>query len=198
MPALLTSTLVVAIAEIGDKTQLLSLVLAARFRRPAPIIAGILAATLLNHAIAAWVGEWVATALGPEVLRWSLGVSFLAIALWALRPDELGDEARAIRQTGIFIAALIAFFVAEIGDKTQLATVALAAKYNALASVVLGTTLGMMLANVPVVIYGERIVHRLPLRVVRWLAAGVFFGLGAVVLLGGSDNAKGQPWLPFL
>ncbi len=182
---LLTSTFVVAVAEIGDKTQLLSLVLAARFRRPLPIIVGILVATVVNHALAAWAGEWVAALLGPTVLRWILGLSFIAIAAWALRPDELGEEPRAAPRAGVFVAALIAFFLAEIGDKTQLATIALAAKYNDLQSVLIGTTLGMMLANVPIVIYGERIVKRLPLRVVRWLAAGVFFGLGAIVLLEG-------------
>jgi putative Ca2+/H+ antiporter (TMEM165/GDT1 family) len=187
MPALLTSTFVVAVAEVGDKTQLLSLVLAARFRRPLPIITGILVATLANHALAAWMGEWVAAALGPAVLRWMLGLSFVAIALWALRPDELGDETRTAGRTGVFVAALVAFFIAEIGDKTQLATIALAAKYNALFSVVLGTTLGMMLANVPVVIYGERILRRLPLRVVRWLAAVIFLALGVLVLMRGIE-----------
>jgi putative Ca2+/H+ antiporter (TMEM165/GDT1 family) len=188
MPALLTSTFVVALAEVGDKTQLLSLVLAARFRRPLPIIGGILVATLANHALAAWLGAWVAGALGPEVMRWLLGLSFVAIALWALRPDELTGQVRTAGSAGVFVAALIAFFLAEIGDKTQLATVALAAKYDALQSVVLGTTLGMMVANVPVVFFGERIVRRLPMRIVRWLAAGVFLTLAVVVLVVGSGS----------
>jgi len=184
VPALLTSTLVVAVAEIGDKTQLLSLMLAARFRRPWPIVAGIFAATVANHFAAAWVGDWVATQLGPQVLRWLLGASFLAIALWALKPDELEEEASSTRGWGVFMTALVAFFIAEIGDKTQLATIALAAKYSALGAVVMGTTFGMMLANVPVVFLGERIVRRLPLKAIRWTAAGIFALLGAAVLLG--------------
>lgn len=184
MSALLTSTLVVAVAEIGDKTQLLSLVLAARFRRPWPIVLGILVATLANHYAAAWVGDRVASALGPQVLRWLLGLSFLAIALWALRPDELGEDESPRRRMGVFATTLVAFFLAEIGDKTQIATIVLAAKYSALNAVVMGTTLGMMLANVPIVFLGERIVKRLPLKTVRWTAAGIFAALGFAVLLG--------------
>jgi putative Ca2+/H+ antiporter (TMEM165/GDT1 family) len=184
MPALLTSTLVVALAEVGDKTQLLSLVLAARFRRPVPIICGILVATLANHALAAWAGGWIASSLDPSLLQWLLALSFFAMALWALMPDEPGDV-RAARRTGVFTAALVAFFLAEMGDKTQLATVALAARYDALEAVVLGTTLGMMLANVPVVLFGDRIVERLPLKLVRWLAACLFLGLGSLVAVRG-------------
>ena len=185
MTALVTSAFIVAIAEIGDKTQLLSLLLAARFRRPVPIIIGILVATLANHALAAWAGAWVASALGPEALRWILGVSFVAIAFWALRPDTLDDDLRVPGRLGVFIAAVSAFFIAEIGDKTQLATIALAAKYTSLDAVVVGTTLGMMIANCPVVLLGDRIVRRVPLQYVRWTAAGVFFAMGAWVLLYG-------------
>lgn len=184
MSAFLTSTFVVAVAEIGDKTQLLSLMLAARFRRPWPIVLGIFVATVANHYAAAWVGDWVAAALGPRTLRWLLGGSFLAIALWALRPDELDDDGSVQRGMGVFATAVVAFFLAEIGDKTQIATIALAAKYSALSAVVMGTTLGMMLANVPVVFLGERIVKRLPLKAVRWTAAGIFAVLGVAVLLG--------------
>lgn len=184
MSALLTSTLVVAVAEIGDKTQLLSLMLAARFRRPWPIVVGIFVATVANHYAAAWVGDWVASALGPQVLRWLLGASFIAIALWALKPDTLDEDESAQLGMGVFVTTVVAFFLAEIGDKTQLATIALAAKYSALTAVVMGTTFGMMLANVPVVFLGERIVKRLPLKTVRWIAAGIFAALGAAVLMG--------------
>jgi len=183
MSALLMSALVVAVAEIGDKTQLLSLMLAARFRRPGPIILAIFVATIANHFLAAWIGDWVASELGPDLLRWLLGASFLAIALWALRPDELGEDLPTLGRTGVFVTALVAFFLAEMGDKTQIATVALAAKYSALEAVVLGTTLGMMIANVPVVLLGEQLVRRLPLKAVRWVAAGVFAALGVAVLL---------------
>jgi putative Ca2+/H+ antiporter (TMEM165/GDT1 family) len=184
MSALLTSTLVVAVAEIGDKTQLLSLMLAARFRRPWPIILGIFVATIANHFVAAWVGDWVAGALGPQTLRWLLGVAFIAIAVWALKPDELDDAPSGRRSMGVFATALVAFFIAEIGDKTQVATIAMAAKYTELAAVVAGTTLGMMLANVPVVFFGERIVARLPLKAIRWFAAAMFAVMGVAVLLG--------------
>lgn len=184
MSALLTSTLVVAVAEIGDKTQLLSLMLAARFRRPWPIVLGIFVATLANHFVAAWVGDWVAGVLGPRTLRWLLAVSFIAIALWALKPDELDDDQAARRGMGVFVTTLVAFFIAEIGDKTQVATIAMAAKYSDLTAVVMGTTLGMMVANVPVVFLGERIVKRLPLKTIRWFAAGMFVVMGVAVLLG--------------
>jgi len=183
--ALLTSTLVVAIAEIGDKTQLLSLLLAARFRRPWPIVLGILVATLANHALAALAGEWVRAALGPDILRWVLGASFIAIALWALKPDRLDDAAvRDPGRFGVFAVALVAFFLAEIGDKTQVATVVLAAQHEALAQVVFGTTLGMMIANVPVVLFGQAAASKVPLGLVRKVAAGLFAVLGAAVLLG--------------
>jgi putative Ca2+/H+ antiporter (TMEM165/GDT1 family) len=180
MDALLVSTLTVALAEIGDKTQLLALVLAARYRRPWPIVAGILAATLLNHAVSAWLGAWLASVVSPQVLRWGVVVSFLAVAAWALVPDKLDEDEAPVRQglRGVFMATLVAFFLVEIGDKTQVATVVLAARYHPLWQVITGTTLGMLLANVPVVLLGARFAHRLPLRAARWGAALLFAGLG--------------------
>ena len=181
--AFLVSTGTVALAEIGDKTQLLALLLAARFRKPWPIIAGIFIATLLNHALAAWVGQLVAEWLTPNALRWIVATSFIAIALWTLKPDTLDDE--HLPAHGAFIATVIAFFIAEIGDKTQVATVLLAARFDALMMVVAGTTLGMLLANVPVVLLGSRFAQRLPLRAARTVAACLFLLLGAWVALGG-------------
>ncbi|MFZ4759497.1 MAG: TMEM165/GDT1 family protein [Burkholderiaceae bacterium] len=184
MEAFLVSTGIVALAEMGDKTQLLSLLLAARFKRPWPIVAGILVATLANHAFAGAVGAWVQSALGPDVLRWVLGVSFLAMAAWILVPDRIDDnEGGAAERFGVFGTTLIAFFLAEMGDKTQIATVALAARYDALVAVVAGTTFGMMLANVPAVLLGERITRIVPIRIVRVLAAVVFAALGVAALL---------------
>lgn len=180
----LISTGVVALAEIGDKTQLLALLLAARFRRPRAIVAGILVATLLNHALAAWLGALAAQWLTPETLRWVVAASFLAIALWTLKPDELEDD-RAVPARSAFIATTVAFFIAEIGDKTQVATVLLAAKYAPLWEVVAGTTLGMLVANVPVVLLGHRFADRLPLRAARWTAALVFAALGLWVAIRG-------------
>jgi putative Ca2+/H+ antiporter (TMEM165/GDT1 family) len=170
----------VALAEIGDKTQLLALLLAARFRRPLPIIAGILVSTLLNHALAGGLGALVAHWLTPGVLRWIVAGSFLAIALWTLHPDSL-DAGTRLPARGAFAATVIAFFVAEIGDKTQVATVLLAAKYPSLFQVVLGTTIGMLLANVPVVLLGSRFADRLPLKAARLVAAVVFLALAAWV-----------------
>ena len=178
------STGTVALAEIGDKTQLLALLLAARYRKPWPIVAGILVATLLNHALAGWLGALAAQWLTPQVLRWIVAVSFLAIALWTLKPDSLDDDAGALPARGAFVATCIAFFLAEIGDKTQVATVILAAKYAPLWQVVAGTTLGMLAANVPVVMLGSRFAGRLPLRAARIAAALVFFVLGAWALFG--------------
>lgn len=176
--------MLVALAEIGDKTQLLSLTLAGRYGRPLPIIAGILAATLVNHALAAFAGAWVSTLLGPVLLRWVLALSFIAMAAWILVPDKLGGTRDAAGRMGIFAATTIAFFLAEMGDKTQLATVALAAKYPlSIWSVVAGTTLGMLLANVPVVLVGERIMRRLPARAVRRAAAALFAVLGVLAFL---------------
>lgn len=180
MQALLLSTFAVAVAEIGDKTQLLALLLAARFRKPLPIIAGILVATLLNHALAAWAGALVAQWLTPEVLRWIIAGSFLAVALWTLKPDAI-DDAQSLPARGAFVATAIAFFIAEIGDKTQVATVLLATRYEPLWQVVVGTTAGMLLANVPVVLLGSRFARRLPLRAARSAAAIVFLALAAWV-----------------
>lgn len=170
---------------MGDKTQLLSLVLAARFRKPWPIVLGILVATLFNHALAGAVGAWVTQWLGPEMLRWVLGGSFIAMAVWMLVPDKLDeDDAKAPPRFGVFATTLVAFFLAEMGDKTQVATVMLAAQYNAWAAVVAGTTLGMMLANAPVVWFGERITRRVPIRLVHGVGAVIFLVLGVIALFG--------------
>ena len=181
--ALLVSTGTVALAEIGDKTQLLALLLAARFRKPWPIIGGILVATLLNHALAAWLGQMVAAWLTPAALRWIVAASFIGIALWTLKPDTLDDD--RLPPHGAFYATLIAFFIAEIGDKTQVATVLLAVRFDALAMVIAGTTLGMLIANVPVVWLGSRFAQRLPLRAARMVAASMFLLLGAWVAIAG-------------
>lgn len=177
LQALYVSAGTVALAEIGDKTQLLALLLAARFRRPWPIIAGIFIATLLNHALAGWLGVLVAQWLTPNVLRWVVAASFIAIALWTLKPDKLDEEAK-LPGGNVFAATVIAFFLAEIGDKTQVATVLLATRFDTLWQVVAGTTLGMLLANVPVVAFGSRFAQRLPLRAARMVAALVFLALG--------------------
>ena len=184
MEAFLVSTGIVALAEIGDKTQLLAFILAGKFRRPAPIILGILVATLANHTFAGAVGAWLTSAIGPQALRWVLGVSFLAMAVWTLIPDKLDADDAKIAPYGVFSATLIAFFLAEMGDKTQVATVALAAQYQALVAVVAGTTLGMMIANVPAVLLGDRIANRIPVRTVHAIAAAIFAVLGVATLLG--------------
>jgi putative Ca2+/H+ antiporter (TMEM165/GDT1 family) len=176
LQALLVSTGTVALAEIGDKTQLLALLLAARFRKPWPIAFGILAATVINHAISAWLGAELSAWLSPEVLRWIVAGSFLAVALWTLKPDKL-DEDEKLPAHGAFIATTLAFFLAEIGDKTQVATMLLATKYSPLWQVVVGTTLGMLLANLPVVWMGHRFADRLPLKLARNVAAVVFLTL---------------------
>ncbi len=181
---LLVSAGTVALAEIGDKTQLLALLLAARYRKPWPIIAGIIVATILNHALAGWLGAAAAQWLTPQVLRWIVAGSFIAIALWTLKPDKL-DEDTSLPARGAFIATTIAFFIAEIGDKTQVATVLLAARYHPLWQVVAGTTVGMLLANVPVVALGSRFAQRLPLRAARVAAALVFLVLGLWVAIRG-------------
>jgi putative Ca2+/H+ antiporter (TMEM165/GDT1 family) len=183
MPALLTSTAVVAVAEIGDKTQLLSLLLAARYRRPFPIILAILAATLANHALAAWLGAHIGGLIDVHWLRWLLAGSFLLMAAWALFPDKLDGGVRLGTRMGVFATALIAFFLAEIGDKTQVATIALAARYADFQAVLAGTTLGMLCANVPAVLLGERVTRWCPLRAIRWLAAALFAIIGAAALL---------------
>ena len=183
MEAFLVSTAIVALAEMGDKTQLLALVLAARFRRPWPIVMGIFVATLLNHALAGATGAWVTTVLGPQVLRWVLAVSFIAMAVWMLIPDKLEDgDLEANPRWGVFGTTAIAFFLAEMCDKTQIATVMLAAQYSAWLWVVVGTTLGMLLANAPVVWLGERITRRVPLRTVHAVSAAVFLVLGVLAL----------------
>jgi putative Ca2+/H+ antiporter (TMEM165/GDT1 family) len=183
MEAFLVSTGIVALAEIGDKTQLLALLLAAKFRRPIPIILGILAATLLNHAFAGAVGGWVTELVGRDTLRWILGLSFLAMAVWTLIPDKLGDTEANTTRFGIFGTTLVAFFMAEMGDKTQVATVALAAQYASFYAVVAGTTFGMMLANIPAVLLGERITKALPVKWVHRIAALIFAVLGILALV---------------
>jgi putative Ca2+/H+ antiporter (TMEM165/GDT1 family) len=185
MEAFLVSTGIVALAEMGDKTQLLALILAARFRKPWPIVLGILVATVANHAMAGALGAWVTTVLGPDVLRWVLGGSFIAMALWMLIPDKMDDDdTPQAPRFGVFGTTVVAFFLAEMGDKTQIATVMLAAQYNAYLWVVAGTTLGMMLANAPVVWLGERMTRLVPLRVVHVVSALIFLALGLVALLG--------------
>ncbi|MHB1374716.1 MAG: TMEM165/GDT1 family protein [Thauera sp.] len=188
MDAFLVSTAIVALAEIGDKTQLLAFILAAKFRRPWPIVLGILVATLANHAFAAAVGTWLTTLMGPQTLRWVLGLSFIAMAVWTLIPDKLDEDDAKLPRFGVFGATLIAFFLAEMGDKTQVATVALAAQYQALVAVVAGTTLGMMIANVPAVLLGDRIAARMPVKLVHGIAAAIFLGLGIATLAGAGES----------
>ena len=175
------STGLVALAEIGDKTQLLSLLLAARYRRPLPIIIGIFIATAVNHALAGALGAWITGMIDEDAMRWILGGSFIAMAVWMLIPDRIdvrsGDE-----RFGVLGTTIVAFFLAEMGDKTQIATVALAAKYSAYVAVVGGTTLGMMVANVPAVLLGDKLAGRLPVRLVHAVAAVVFIALGVLVL----------------
>jgi putative Ca2+/H+ antiporter (TMEM165/GDT1 family) len=187
LEALLFSTAVVAVAEMGDKTQLLSFVLAAKLKRKLPIIFGILIATLANHFLAGYAGAWLASLVSHQTLRWIIAISFLAFGAWALKPDEL-EEGRELRDAGVFLTTLFAFFLVEMGDKTQLATVALAARYDSLVTVVAGTTLGMMIANVPAVWMGEALAHRINMKAMRWVAAGLFVLLGILALLAG-DNA---------
>ncbi len=188
MEAFLVSTSIVALAEIGDKTQLLAFLLAAKFRKPWPIIFGILLATLANHAFAGALGNWLTGVMGPQTLRWVLGLSFLAMAGWMLIPDKLDAEDAKLPRLGVFGATVVAFFLAEMGDKTQVATVALAAQYQALLAVVAGTTLGMMIANVPAVVLGDRLAGRIPVRLVHGVAAAIFVVLGIVTLLGGGER----------
>jgi putative Ca2+/H+ antiporter (TMEM165/GDT1 family) len=178
------STLVVAVGEIGDKTQLLALLLAARLRRPLPILLGILVATLLNHRLAGVVGDWIRTQLSPQFLRWAVGLSFLAIAAWALVPDTLDDEPKTVSGHGAFWITTTTFFLAEIGDKTQLATVALAANYAPLWAVIAGTTAGMMIADAPAVLFAQLLSRKIPFGLIRRIAAGLFALLGLAVLLG--------------
>ncbi len=184
MEALLISTGVVALAEIGDKTQLLAFILAARFKKPLPIVAGILVATLVNHGLAGALGAWITSVVSPEILRWVLGLSFIGMAVWTLIPDKIEDEeTRAAQRLGVFGATLITFFLAEMGDKTQLATVALAAHYGAPLVVVIGTTLGMLIADVPAVLIGNRFAAKIPLKIVHSIAAAIFAAMGVLALL---------------
>jgi Ca2+/H+ antiporter, TMEM165/GDT1 family len=186
LEAFLVSTGIVALAEMGDKTQLLALVLAARFRQPWPIVLGILAATIANHAMAGALGAWVTTLLSPQTLRWILGASFIAMAVWMMIPDQLddGNIDKNPPRFGVFGTTLFVFFIAEMGDKTQIATVMLAARYDAyLFWVVAGTTLGMMLANAPVVWLGSRVTQLIPLRAVHIVSALIFAGLGLLALV---------------
>jgi len=188
LEAFLISTGIVALAEIGDKTQLLAFLLAAKFRKPWPIILGILLATLANHAFAGAVGSWITSVVGPEALRWILGVSFLGMAIWTLIPDRFEEKDAKIGQSSVFGTTFVAFFLAEMGDKTQIATIALAAQYGAFGSVVAGTTLGMMIANVPAVLLGDRLAHRMPVKMVHRIAALIFALLGLATLLGAGER----------
>jgi putative Ca2+/H+ antiporter (TMEM165/GDT1 family) len=185
MEALITSTLLVALAEIGDKTQLLSFVLAARLKKPGAIIAGIFVATVANHALAGSLGVWLAELANPRWLPWITGIAFIVFGLWTLHPDSLDDDPNLKRSA--FITTVIAFFIAEMGDKTQFATVALGARFDNLIPVVIGTTVGMMLANIPAVLIGEKLAHRLPLTAIRWVAALVFIATGIWTLLASAE-----------
>jgi len=192
MEAFLVSAGIVALAEIGDKTQLLAFVLAARFRRPLPIIAGIFVATLVNHGLAGAIGAWLVHAVGPDRLRWVLAASFVAMAVWILVPDRLDEkDSAAPARFGVFGTTVIAFFLAEMGDKTQIATVALAARYAAVYSVVAGTTVGMMLANVPAVLISDRLAGRLPTRLVHGIAALIFLIMGVLVATSSTGRLLG-------
>lgn len=189
MESLFVSTAVVALAEIGDKTQLLAFLLAARFKKPVPIVLGILFATLLNHSLAGALGAWITSHVSPEVMRWVLGASFIGMAIWTLIPDEIEeDEACIAQKFGVFGATLVTFFLAEMGDKTQIATVAMAAHYAMPVMVVLGTTLGMLIADVPAVFVGDKLAGKIPMKLVHGLAAAVFAVLGVATLLGAGSH----------
>lgn len=189
MESLLVSTGVVALAEIGDKTQLLAFILAARFQKPLPIVAGILAATVVNHGLAGALGTWITGSVDPEILRWVLGASFIAMAVWTLIPDEIEEEETQVaHKLGVFGATLVTFFLAEMGDKTQIATVALAAHYANPLMVVAGTTLGMLIADVPAVFAGDKLANKIPMKLVHSIAAAIFALLGVATLLGIDKN----------
>lgn len=182
----LLSTAVVALAEMGDKTQLLALLLAARFRKPVPILVAILLATLINHGLSAVLGQWITTVMSPDVLLWVVSIGFIAMAIWMLIPDELGDESSSInkwQKLGVFGATFILFFLAEIGDKTQVATVALAARFDSVLWVMLGTTIGMMIANAPAVFIGDKLANRLPISLIHKIGALIFLLIGIGTLL---------------
>ncbi|EJL87177.1 putative membrane protein [Herbaspirillum sp. CF444] len=188
MDAFLISTGVVALAEIGDKTQLLAFILAAKFRKPIPIILGVLVSTIANHAFAGALGAWITSLASPETMRWILGVSFIGMAIWTLIPDKFDESEAKFARFGVFGTTVIAFFLAEMGDKTQVATVALAAQYHAFVPVVAGTTLGMMIANVPAVLLGDRIAGKIPVRIVHAIAALIFAIIGVATLLGAGKS----------
>lgn len=189
MESLLVSTGVVALAEIGDKTQLLAFILAARFKKPVPIILGILVATLINHGLAGALGAWITSAVTPEILRWVLGLSFIGMAIWTMIPDKIEEEETKVAQKfGVFGATLITFFLAEMGDKTQIATVAMAAHYAAPLLVVIGTTLGMLIADVPAVLIGDKLANKIPMKLVHSIAAAIFAILGIATLLGAGSG----------
>lgn len=189
MESLLVSTGVVALAEIGDKTQLLAFILAARFKKPLPIILGILAATVINHGLAGALGAWITSTLSPGILRWVLGASFICMAIWTLIPDKIEEEeTRVAQRFGIFGATFITFFLAEMGDKTQIATVAMAAHYMAPLMVVIGTTLGMLIADIPAVFAGDKLASKIPMKLVHSVAAAVFALLGVATLMGAGSG----------
>lgn len=189
MEALFISTGVVALAEIGDKTQLLAFILAARFKKPLPIIAGILCATLINHGLAGALGSLITSIASPEVMRWALGLSFIGMAIWTMIPDKIEEEETQVaKQLGVFGATFITFFLAEMGDKTQIATIALAAHYGAPLMVIAGTTLGMLIADVPAVFVGNKFAAKIPMKLVHSIAAGVFAVMGMATLLGAGSK----------
>jgi putative Ca2+/H+ antiporter (TMEM165/GDT1 family) len=187
--SLLVSTGVVALAEIGDKTQLLAFLLAARFKKPLPIVLGILVATIFNHGLAGALGAWITATVSPDVLRWVLGLSFIGMAIWTMIPDEIEEEETQIAQKfGVFGATLITFFLAEMGDKTQIATVAMAAHYGTALLVVIGTTLGMLIADVPAVFVGDKLANKIPMKLVHSIAAAIFALLGIATLVGAGSR----------
>jgi len=189
MEALFISTGVVALAEIGDKTQLLAFILAARFKKPLPIIAGIFCATVVNHGLAGALGVWITSALGGDTLRWVLGLSFIGMAIWTLIPDKIEEEETQVaKRLGVFGATLVTFFLAEMGDKTQIATVAMAAKFSSPVLVVMGTTLGMLIADVPAVFVGDKFAAKIPMKLVHSIAAGIFALLGVATLAGAGKS----------
>jgi putative Ca2+/H+ antiporter (TMEM165/GDT1 family) len=189
MEALFISTGVVALAEIGDKTQLLAFILAARFKKPVPIIAGILCATIVNHGLAGALGAWITSAVSPGILRWILGVSFIAMAVWTMIPDKIEEEETQVaKKMGVFGATVVTFFLAEMGDKTQIATVAMAAHYSTPVLVVIGTTLGMLIADVPAVFIGEKLSAKIPMKLVHSIAAAIFALMGVATLLGAGSS----------
>jgi putative Ca2+/H+ antiporter (TMEM165/GDT1 family) len=191
MEAFTISTASIALGELGDKTQLLALILATRFRKPMAVLSGIFVAALLNNIVACLLGEWAGKLLSPQVLRWVLGISFLAMAAWALIPDKMDEEVHLRGAYGVFALTAATFFIAEMGDKTQIVALALAAKYNALLAVVAGTTLGIMIVNVPTVLFAERATRWVPLKLVRLIAAGIYAVLGVLTLLGYSGMNLG-------